>query len=196
MGGGFRFHPDGHWIEIDLAADPEVWGRATARQKWHESGRASDWFHEQLLVDAYTELARAARRWPPVFAYVLSPEPGEMPAGVVRILVGDVPSGFDRAAMIEEVCSSPDVAVEPAQVDEVETRAGTAVRVRERYHADDALRTVYEDTTYAWLVPEEHALLVASITFVDLTKAVKAAPLVESLARSCEFFNDDVTHRS
>jgi hypothetical protein len=189
---GFRFVHDEHWLEIDQTLDPQDWATAAADRAWGAAGRAPDWYRQQVFTDQLTVLARGAARLKPVVALVLCPEPAGSPAAVLEVLVADVPAGFTRADAVTQFTAPAAEHAEPPLVTDLDTRAGRAVRVRQRLvtPVEGSSRAVIETIRYGWLVPHEHALLVASISLPDLVTAGRLFPLVDDLARGCEIVNE------
>jgi hypothetical protein len=183
----FRFPHNQHWREIDLGMAPDVWAARETRRIWGAAGLASDRDRQQAIVAHLTMLAQGSHDTRPEASYVLCPTLGEPPAGVLDVVGGDCPDGFTRDDAIAEVTVEGDLAVSPPHISDIETRAGSALRVQQRQLTSlDPPRDVVEVIQYSWLMPDNKTLLLASIVFLDLVEAAKLAPMVDALARQCE----------
>lgn len=154
---------------------------------WETAGLAADWYRQEILASQLTVSAQGAQEMRPWAVYVLCPTLGRAPVGGLEVVARDWPDGFTRDDAVEALTFEGDLVVSPPRVDDFDTRAGRAIRLRQRHLVStDPPRQVIEVVRYCWLVPEENALLLASMVFVDLVEAAQLAPMLDAVARKCE----------
>ena len=135
------------------------------------------------------ELARSAL---PALALVFTPEPWSGATALFLITAAPLPTG-DAAGSSAEVLallSVPDERLaEPQDVDELETAAGPALRIRKRLVQDGeaGLSSVVDQLNYAWPDPVQGLVLIATTSFSDPLEMGRWTGEIDDLARGMSF---------
>lgn len=188
---GLEFEPEPMWLRVPDEGDLEVWARETAARVWAERaerGEAdpddADWLPREVLASQLLLLGNQVRRSKPEMAFVFLPLEETSPALVVEVLVGDLPEGVGEEEMVGELLWPAEELVEDPEVTTVQTGAGPAIKLRQRFTSGPEGRAG-DSTAYLWPVPDEQALIVAHTVNFDLTIAGRAQAALDELARSC-----------
>jgi hypothetical protein len=183
----FEFGHDRHWLEVDMTMAPEAWAAKQMWWIWSTAELPTDRRHQKIVTKQLALLARCEQPILPEAIYILCPTLGQAPVARMEVIGGDWPEGeFTQEAIVKEVVFEDEHAVSLPQVSDLHTSAGRAVRVRQRYFVSlDPPRDMIDVIHYVWVVPEEKAVLAASIRFVDLSKTDALAPMVDTFARQC-----------
>jgi hypothetical protein len=188
----FSVRHDPRWHELPMDGDPQAWGDQAARAAWTVSGREPSAAQLQSFGAGLASLCDYVRTVEPALAFVFTPEPWAGPTTLVLVTAAPLPSGNDgasRVAVLALLAVPDDRLAEPQDVDELDTAAGPALRVRQRrVQTDDTgRRAVTEHLLYAWPDPGQGMVLVASTSFPDLVEAGRWAGAVDDLARGMSF---------
>jgi hypothetical protein len=187
----FSFRHDPRWHEVPLAGDEQAWGHQTVRAAWEVAAREPS----QAQLDSFggnlASMCVWVRTFEPALAFVFIPEPWSGPTALVLVNVAPLPSGDgdSRAAVLALLAVPDESLAEPQDIDDLDTAAGPAVRVRQRRVSadDEGRRVVNEFLLYAWPDPEQGLAIVASTNFPDLVEGGRWAGSVDDLARGMTF---------
>jgi hypothetical protein len=190
----FSFRHDPRWHEVPLAGDEQAWGHQAVRTAYDVAAREPS----QAQLDSFGGNLAAMCGWvrtlAPALAFVFIPEPWSGPTALVLVEISPLPGsdtadGGSRAAALALLAVPDETLAEPPDVDDLDTGAGPAVRVRQRRLSTDGegRRVVNEFLLYAWPDPERGLAIVASTNFPDLVEAGRWAGSVDDLARGMTF---------
>jgi hypothetical protein len=188
----FFMRHDPRWHEMPLDGDVQSWADAAARRAWDVSGREVGHAKLESFASGLASLCGSARAAEPALALVFTPEPW---AGVTTVFLltaapfstGDSGTGRDEVLAL---LSFPDERLaEPADVDDLETAAGPALRVRKRLVRTDpaGLSAVVEQLNYAWPDPKQGLVLIGTTSFADPVEMGRWTAAVDDLARGMSF---------
>jgi hypothetical protein len=188
----FFMRHDPRWHEIPLSGDVQPWADAAARRAWDFSGRAVGQAKLASFATALASLCELARGVLPALAFVFTPEPWSGATALFLLTAAPFPSGdaADSRADVLALLSLPDERLaEPQDVDELQTAAGPALRVRKRLvHTDEAgLSAVIDELNYAWPDPVQGLVLIATTSFADPLEMGRWTGAVDDLARGMSF---------
>jgi hypothetical protein len=185
----FMVRHDPRWHELPLEGDPQGWADAAARTAWDVSGRQPSEAQLRSFGGGLASLCELVRTAEPALAFVFTPEPWAGPTTVVVLTAAPMPSSGSRADVLALLELPGEELAEPQDVDELDTDAGPAVRVRKRVVQVDGTgrRAVLEQLLYAWPDPVQGLVLVFSTSFPDLVEAGRWAGAVDDLARGMSF---------
>jgi len=191
-GPAFFIRHDPRWHELPLDGDVQPWADAAARRAWEFSGREVGQAKLTSFAAALASVCELARSTLPALAFVFTPEPWSGATALFLLTAAPFPSGdaVDSRDEVLALLSVPDDRLaEPQEVDELETAAGPALRVRKRLvHTDNAgLSSVVDQLNYAWPDPVQGLVLIASTSFSDPLEMGRWTEAVDDLARGMSF---------
>jgi len=185
---GMRFGHHTHWVEVDLNAKPETWARATVRDRWAAQRLDGDPARIEAITASIARIVASLDAPTLKAALLLHPIPGEPVITVVGLRTVDAAPGLTLDALGDQLCVPEDMLETPRDRSLLETPAGAAVRLVQRYREPLApgVEEIREHLAYGWLVAD-HAkgtVLTMSTVFVDLVAAGTWTAAVDELAKS------------
>jgi hypothetical protein len=188
----FFMRHDPRWHEIPLDGDPQSWAESAARRAWDISGRAVGQAKLASFAAALASLCGLARAAQPALALVFTPEPWSGATALFLLTAAPFPSGDapDSRADVLALLSIPDERLaQPDDVDDLETAAGPALRVRKSLVRTDpaGLPAVVEQLNYAWPDPAQGLILIGTTSFADPVEMGRWTGAVDDLARGMSF---------
>jgi len=183
---GLRLDPDGHWVQVDLAAQPGAWAADTVNRRWTEQRLEPDPHRAEVITASVARIVGALDDLDA--AFLLYPAADKPVVTVVGLRTFPASPGLTLDALGEELCVPEDMLERPRQRSVIETPAGTAVRLVQRYGeplSPDAAE-IRDHVAYGWLVSgndHEKVVVTVSTVFVDLVAAGKWITAVDELAR-------------
>lgn len=188
-GPSFFVQHDPRWHELPLTGDVQAWADQAARGAWDRSGREPSQAQLSSFGAALASLCDYVRTVEPALAFVFCPEPWAGPTTVAMVTAAALAPGDERESVLALLAVPDERLAEPQQVDDLETAAGGALRVRQRRVQEDeqGRRAVTEHLFYAWADPEQGLVLVATTSFPDLVEAGRWAGAVDDLARGMTY---------
>lgn len=186
---GLRLDPDSQWVQVDLAAQPREWAAETVSRRWAEQRLEPDLHRAEVMTASVARIVGALDQDALDAALLLYPAADKPVVTVVGLRTFPAPPGLTLDALGEELCVPEEMLERPRQRSVVETPAGTAVRLAQRYGeplSPDAAE-IRDHVAYSWLVSgsdHENAVVTVSTLFVDLVAAGKWITAVDELARS------------
>ena len=145
---------DGSWIRVDLQADLDVWAETEVRLRLAAGGQSARKAVVRRRAQYLATMARLASRDDAWGLFLLSPgADGKVLAAVTMVLVelepGDEAEPLETARRIVAPDDLP--CVEPPELAELQSPAGTAVRGLARIARGTDKQAVTELVTYAWV---------------------------------------------
>jgi hypothetical protein len=190
----FFMRHDPRWHEIPLDGDVQPWADAAARRAWDLSGREVGRAKLASFASSLASVCELARSALPALALVFTPEPWNGATAIFLLTAAPFPTasgdtGDSRAAVLALLSLPDERLAEPQDVDQLETAAGPAMRVRKRLvHTGEAgVSAVIEQLNYAWPDPVQELVLIATTSFADPLEMGRWAAAVDDLARGMSF---------
>ena len=185
---GLRLEPNGQWVQVNLAAQPGAWAADTVSQRWAAQRLEPDPHRAEVITASVARIVDALDKTALDAALLLYPAANKPVVTVVGLRTFPVPPGLTLDALGEELSVSEEMLERPRQRSVIETPAGTAVRLVQRYGeplSPDAAE-IRDHVAYGWLVADhdQTSVVVASTAFVDLVAAGTWITAVDELARS------------
>jgi hypothetical protein len=178
---GIEFAPDGRWVRLPVEGDPAAWAReATVRLQGSRTASTDPWIASEVLAGQLAVLAEGSVASRPESAWVLVPTAGA-PGPVVEVVVAQ----GELEDVVAELTLHPDLLVGGPERDELDTGAGPAVRLRQRWR--DSKDHVLDTTAFAWPDADAGLVVVALCTTGDLVQAEQVQPDLEALASACSW---------
>ncbi|MGH3886010.1 MAG: hypothetical protein ACRDSZ_05450 [Pseudonocardiaceae bacterium] len=183
-----RLDPDGHWVQVDLAAQPGVWAADTVSRRWTEQRLEPDPDRAEVITASVARIVGTLDTADLDVALLLYPAADQPVVTVVGLRTFPAPLGLTLDVLAEELCVPEEMLERPRQRSIVETPAGTAVRLVQRYGEPLTPDTaeIRDHVAYGWLVADRDQItvVIASTTFVDLVAAGTWITAIDELARS------------
>ncbi|NLT57233.1 MAG: hypothetical protein GXX79_22260 [Actinomycetales bacterium] len=195
-----RLRYDDLWAEVDLDADPTTWARELVRCRWLDEETPPD---DDLAERAVTGLAAVvgalrSQEPPPLMGLLLLPRINEPLVTVVAVRCEPVDEPVTLAEVAEVLRLPAEMLEIPAEEDVVDTAAGPALRLLQRFRTpvDPDVEQVQENLAYAWSLDDVEILddegdlacgpvvVTVSTSFEDLVDAGQWRATVDDLARS------------
>lgn len=185
---GLRLDPDGHWVQVDLAAQPGVWAADIVSRRWTAQRLEPDPDRVGLITASVTRIVGALDTADLDAALLLYPAADQPVVTVVGLRSFPAPPGLTLEALGEELSVPEEMLERPRQRSVIGTSAGSAVRLVQRYGeplAPDAAE-IRDHIAYGWLVADrdQTRVVIASTAFVDLVAAGTWITAIDELARS------------
>ena len=179
-----RLDPDSQWIQVDLAAPPEEWAAETVSRRWADQRLDPDPHSAEAITASITRIVDAVDKTDLDAALLLYPAADKPVVTLIALRTFPAPPGLTLGALDEELCVPEEMLERPRQRSLVETPAGTAVRLVQRYGEPLSSDTaeIRDHVAYGWLV--DGCAVIASTTFLDLVAAGSWITTVDELARS------------
>lgn len=185
------------WIPVQLDDDPDTWVPQVVRTRWDEEGLPADERRLAAVTEAVTMVVDGVRDAdPPAFlALLLHPRGDSGVAAVAVVRIDDLDERPPLDELAADLMLPEQMLQAPAEVGHVDTRGGTAVRVRQQYRSprDAHLETVTESVAYLWVVDDDEQfplLITFSTAFEDLVAAEVFRPMVDEVARTVAMVPD------
>jgi hypothetical protein len=177
---------DASWISVDLSADPAAWAEAEAAERLARDGHAPKKRELRGYTDYLETMVRTATRVEDAMGlFLLAPQGDGKVVAAVRMVAVELEEGDDQQPIeTARRIVAPDElpVVEPAEVSEIVSPAGIAVRGRTRIIGGSG--GVTELLTYAWVFPGFRFAAALTTAFTDLVEAGRWRPAVDALAAS------------
>jgi hypothetical protein len=188
----FFVRHDPRWHEMPMAGDVDAWADQASRAAWDVSGREPSEAALRTFGEHLASLCEWTRTIGIPLAFVFTPEPWAGPTTVVMLLVETLPGDGTRDELATLFAVPEAALAEPQEVDDLDTDAGPAVRVRQRRVTvdDEGRRVVTEHLQYAWPDRAQGVAMVAVTSFGDLVAAGRWAGAIDDLARGMTFADD------
>jgi len=185
---GLRLDPDGHWVQVDLAAQPRAWAADTVRRRWMEQRLDPELHRAEVITASVARIVGALDTADLDAALLLYPAADKPVVTVVGLRTFPAPPGLTLNVLGEELCVPEEMLERPRQRSVTETPAGTAVRLVQRYREplSPGVEEIREHVAYGCLVAgsnHENVVVTVSTVFVDLVAAGKWITAVDELAR-------------
>ncbi len=180
-----RLDPDGPWVQVDLAAQPQEWAADTVSRRWAAQRLDPDSRRAEVIAGSVARIVGALDTTALDGALLLYPAADEPVVTVVGQRSFPAPPELTLEALGEELCVPEEVLERPRQRSVVKTLAGPAVRLVQRYReplsADVA--EIRDHVAYSWLVADhaQTTVVVASTAFIDLVAAGTWTTAVDEL---------------
>lgn len=185
---GFRFDPNSRWVQVDLTAQPGVWAADTVSRRWTEQRLEPDPDRAEVITASVARIVGTLDAATLDGALLLYPVADQPVVTVVGLRTFPAPPGLTLDVLAEELCVPEEMLERPRQRSVVETPAGLAVRLVQRYGEPLAPDTaeIRDHVAYGWLVADrtQSVVVIASTTFVDLVAAGTWITAIDELARS------------
>lgn len=185
---GLRLGHDAHWVEVDLPAEPEAWARTTVRDRWAACRRAADPERAAAVTASVARIVGSLDAAAVEAALLLYPAVDEPVVTVAGLRTFDAAPGLTLDKLGDELCVPAEMLETPRARSVVETPAGPAVRLVQRYREplSPGVEEIREHVAYGWLVAEGSDTIVVTLStvFVDLVAAGTWVTVVDELARS------------
>jgi hypothetical protein len=181
---GLRLDPGSHWVQVDLDAPAREWAAETVRQRWALQRLAPDPHRAEVISASVARIVGTLANAAVDEALLLYPAADGPVVTVVGLRAFPAPPELTLEALGEELCVPEAMLERPRQRSVVETPAGPAVRLVQRYREplSPGVEEVRDHVAYGWLTGNR--VVVASTTFVDLVAAGNWTTTVDELARS------------
>lgn len=185
---GLRLDPDGRWVQADLAAQPQAWAAETVSRRWTEQRLDSDPHRSDAITASVTRIVSALGAAELDAALLLHPAADQPVVTVVGLRTFPAPPGLTLDALGEELCVPEEMLERPRQRSVVETPAGPAVRLVQRYREPlgPGAEEIRDHVAYGCLVAgsdRDTVVVIVSTVFVDLVAAGTWITVVDELAR-------------
>lgn len=183
-----RLDPGRHWVQVDLTAPPGEWAADTVRQRWEAQGRDLDPHRAEMVTASVARIVGALDAAALDAALLLHPAADGPVLTVLGLRAYPAPPGRTLDALGEELSVPEEMLERPRECSDVQTPAGSAVRLVQRYRepCSSGVEEVREHVAYGWLVAgrDQINIVVASTTFIDLVAAGTWIGALDELARS------------
>jgi hypothetical protein len=172
---GLRLDPDSPWVQVDLARQPREWAADTVSRRWAAQRLDPDPHRAEVITGSVARIVDALDAAALDAALLLYPAADKPVVTVAGLRSFPAPPGLALAALGDELCVPEEMLERPCQRSVVETVAGSAVRLVQRYReplsADVA--EIRDHVAYGWLVADhaQTTVVVASTAFSDLVAA-------------------------
>ena len=185
---GLRLDPDGHWVQVDLATQPRAWAADTVSRRWMEQRLDPDLHRAEVITASVTRIIGALDTADLDAALLLYPTADKPVVTVVGLRTFPAPPELTLNVLGEELCVPEEMLERPRQQSVIETPAGTAVRLVQRYREplSPGVEEIHEHVAYGCLVAgsdHENVVVTVSTVFVDLVAAGKWITAVDELAQ-------------
>ncbi len=185
---GLRLHPDTRWVQVDLAAPPRDWAADTVRARWAAQRLDPDPRRAEVITAGVARVVASLDLAGLGAALLFYPAANQPVVTVVCLRAFSARPEFTLDALGAELSMPEEVLERPCQRSVVETPAGPAMRLVQRYREplDAGVDEIREHIAYGWLVADhDHTTVeIASTTFVDLVAAGVWITAIDTLARS------------
>lgn len=181
-------HWSAQWVEVDLSAEPQEWAATTVSRRWAAQRLDGDPARIEAITASIARIVASLDAPTLKAALLLHPIPGEPVITVVGVCTVDAAPGLTLDALGDQLCVPEEMLETPRDRSLLETPAGAAVRLVQRYRESLApgVEEIREHLAYGWLVAD-HAkgtVLTMSTVFVDLVAASTWTTAVDELAQS------------
>ena len=185
---GVRLDPDAQWVRVDLAAPPASWAAETVSRRWIEQRIEPDPHHAEVITASVTRIVGALDTAELDAALLLYPAADQPVVTVVGLRTFPAPPGLTLDTLGEELCVPEEMLERPRQRSIIETPAGTAMRLVQRYREPlgPGVEEIRDHVAYGCLVAgsdRDTVVVVVSTVFVDLVAAGTWIIVVDELAR-------------
>lgn len=179
-----RLDPDSNWVQVDLEAQPREWAVQAVRQRWAEQQLIPDPHRAEVITASVARIVGALDTAAVDVALLLYPAADEPVVTVIGMRAFPAPPEFTLDALGEELSVPEEMLERPRQRSVVETPAGPAVRLVQRYREplSPGVEEVRDHVAYGWLVGNQ--AVIVSTTFVDLVATERWITMVDDLGRS------------
>ncbi len=186
---GVRLDHDMQWVEVDLSADPQAWATTTVGRRWAAQRLDDDPVRAEAITASIARIVTSLDVADLEAALLLYPAADQPVLTVVGLRTFPAPPGLTLDALGEELCVPEEMLELPRDHSVIETPAGPAVRLVQRYREplSPGVEEIREHVAYGWLVSgsdHANAVITLSTVFVDLVAAGKWIIAVDELARS------------
>lgn len=172
---GLPLDPDGPWVQVDLAAQPQAWAADTVSRRWAAQRLDPDRHRAEVITGSITRIVGALNPAALDAALLLYPAADAPVVTVVGQRSFPAPPGLTLEALGAELCVPEEMLERPRQRSVVETSSGPAVRLVQRYREplSPDVAEIRDHIAYGWLVADhaQTTVVVASTAFVDLVAA-------------------------
>lgn len=186
---GPRLDHDANWVEVDLLAEPRAWAAATVASRWATQQAGADRDRIQAGTSSIARIVGSLDATALDAALLLYPVADEPVVIVVGLRSFAAAPELTLERLGDELCVPEQLLETPRDRSVVETPAGPAVRLVQRYHEpfSTGVVEVRDHVSYGWLVSgsgAETIVVTVSTVFVDLVAAGSWIIAVDELARS------------
>jgi len=183
-----RLDSDGQWVQANLAAQPQAWAAETVSRRWTEQRLDPEPHRSEVITASVTRIVSALGVAELDAALLLYPAADQPVVTVVGLRTVPAPPGLTLKGLGEELCVPEEMLERPRQRSVIETPAGTAVRLVQRYREPlcPGVEEIREHVAYGCLVAgsdHENVVVTVSTVFVDLVAAGTWITAVDELAR-------------
>ncbi len=184
-----RLDHDAHWVEVDLRAEPQAWAAATVSRRWTAQRLHDDPERAEVITTSIARIITSLDAAELAAALLLHPAADQPVETVVGLRSFPAPPGLTLHALGEELCMPEEMLEIPRDRSILQTPAGPAVRLVQRYREplSPGVEEIREHLAYGWLVPgneHENTVITLSTVFIDLVTASTSTNAVDKLAQS------------
>lgn len=181
---GLRFDPHDHWVQVDLAAQPREWAAETVTQRWAAQRLTPDPYRVPVITASVARIVGTLDAAAVDVALLLYPAADGPVVTVVGLRAFPAPPELTLDALGDELCVPEEMLERPRQRSVIETPAGPAVRLVQRYREplSPGVEEIRDHVAYGWLAGNE--AVIVSTTFVDLVATDRWITMVDELAHS------------
>jgi hypothetical protein len=179
-----RLHPGSQWIEVDLSAPLQAWVVQTVNDRWAAQHLDPNPERAEVIAGSIARIVGTLDTAAVEGVLLLYPAANKPVVTVVGLRVFPAPSGLRLDGLEEELCVPDEMLERPRHRSIVETPAGKAVRLVQRYREplSPGVEEIRDHVAYGWLVADRAVFV--STTFIDLVDAGIWINAVDELARS------------
>lgn len=185
---GFRFDPGSRWVQVDLAAQPQAWAADTVSRRWAAQRLDPNPHRAKVITASVARIVGTLDTAALDAALLLYPAADQPVVTVVGLRTFPAPPKLTLDALGDELCVPEEMLERPRQRSIVETPAGPAVRLVQRYGEplSPDVAEIRDHIAYGWLVADraQSTVAIASTVFVDLVAAGTWITAVDEVARS------------
>lgn len=178
---------DNHWVEADLSIEPHAWAAATVRRRWGAQRLEDDLARAEAITASIVRIIGSLDATALEVALLLYPSADESIVTVAGLRTFDPAPGLTLDALGDELCMPEEMLEVPRDRSVLDTPAGPAVRLVQRYREplSPGIEEIREHIAYGWLVTHhgDDTVVILSTLFVDLVAAGEWLTAVDELAQ-------------